>query len=134
MTARSASRGAALHVGIDRVEIHRIDRLAERFAGELPHVFTAAERDLARSSARPGRTLAVCFAAKEAVGKALGCGLAGIDWTDVEALPGRGRLDVTTTGRARSRAEGSGIRWWRASWTQERGAVTALVIGSGWDR
>jgi holo-[acyl-carrier protein] synthase len=59
-------------VGIDLLEIERMERALERHPRLADRVFTAAEREYAAAKARPGRHLAARFAAKEAVAKALG--------------------------------------------------------------
>jgi len=59
-------------VGIDLLEIDRLERALERHPRLAERVFTDAERDYAAARARPGRHLAARFAAKEAVVKALG--------------------------------------------------------------
>ncbi len=59
-------------VGIDLLEIDRLERALERYPRLAERVFTRAERDYAAARARPGRHLAARFAAKEAVVKALG--------------------------------------------------------------
>ena len=74
-----------LFVGVDIIEIDRIEdaiaRWGERFLGR---VYTEAELEVCK-----GRTpaLAVRFAAKEAVMKALGTGTNGVGWQDIEVLP-----------------------------------------------
>ena len=65
----------ALAVGIDLIEIDRVERALERRPRLAERLFTAAELAYARERARPGRHLAARFAAKEAVIKALGQGL-----------------------------------------------------------
>src|SRR5262249_43896800 len=65
----------ALAVGIDLIEIERLERALERRPRLAQRLFTGQELDYARSRARPGRHLAARFAAKEAVIKALGQGL-----------------------------------------------------------
>jgi len=62
-------------VGIDLIEIERVERALERRPRLAERLFTPGELDYARSRARPGRHLAARFAAKEAVIKALGQGL-----------------------------------------------------------
>ena len=62
----------ATGVGIDLLEIERMERALERRPRLAERVFTAAELDYAAARARPGRHLAARFAAKEAVVKALG--------------------------------------------------------------
>jgi holo-[acyl-carrier protein] synthase len=62
----------ALGVGIDLIEIERVERALERRPRLADRLFTPAELAYARERARPGRHLAARFAAKEAVIKALG--------------------------------------------------------------
>jgi holo-[acyl-carrier protein] synthase len=65
----------ALAVGIDLIEIDRVERALERRPRLAERLFTPAELAYAHGRARPGRHLAARFAAKEAVIKALGQGL-----------------------------------------------------------
>jgi holo-[acyl-carrier protein] synthase len=65
----------AVGVGIDLIEIERVERALERRPRLADRLFTPAELAYARERARPGRHLAARFAAKEAVIKALGQGL-----------------------------------------------------------
>ena len=70
-------------VGIDLLEIERLERALQRYPRLAGRVFSDGERRYAMARARPGRHLAARFAAKEAVVKALGLdggfGLAGIE-------------------------------------------------------
>lgn len=97
-----------LGIGMDLVEIERMKKLLERPEGErfMQRVLTPAERELAAS--REGRLaefVAGRFAAKEAVVKALGCGIgAAAGFHDVEVLPERdGRPAVRLSEEARGR-------------------------------
>jgi holo-[acyl-carrier protein] synthase len=65
----------ATAVGIDLIEIERVERALERRPRLADRLFTAGELAYARGRARPGRHLAARFAAKEAVIKALGQGV-----------------------------------------------------------
>lgn len=58
-------------VGIDLVEVGRVERALERHPGLAPRLFSDAELDYAAGMRRPGRHLAARFAAKEAAIKAL---------------------------------------------------------------
>ncbi len=58
-------------VGIDLLEIDRLERALERRPGLAARLFTDGERDYAAGRARPGQHLAARFCAKEAVAKAL---------------------------------------------------------------
>lgn len=74
-------------VGIDLLEIERIERALARRPRLAERLFTAAEREYAAARARPGRHLAARFAAKEAVIKALGLS-GGVALTEIEVIPG----------------------------------------------
>src|SRR5919198_3776679 len=63
-------------VGIDLIEIERVERALERRPRLARRLFTEGELAYAADRARPGRHLAARFAAKEAVIKALGRPLA----------------------------------------------------------
>jgi holo-[acyl-carrier protein] synthase len=62
----------AAAVGIDLIEIERVERALERRPRLARRLFTEGELAYAADRARPGRHLAARFAAKEAVIKALG--------------------------------------------------------------
>lgn len=118
--------------GIDLVEISRFARALashpERFA---ERVFTAAER--AYADANPKRRLehlAVRFAAKEAVLKALGTGWSqGIAWTDVETLrEPDGPPTVRLENKAAAVAEVRGITRWLLSLSHTESYAMASVI------
>ena len=61
-------------IGIDLLDIGRLERALERRPRLAERLFTDGELAYARSRRRPGRHLAVRFAAKEAALKALGGG------------------------------------------------------------
>ena len=58
-------------VGMDLLEIDRLERALERRPGLAARLFLPAEREYAAERARPGQHLAARFCAKEAVTKAL---------------------------------------------------------------
>lgn len=58
-------------VGIDLLEIERMEQALERRPGLALRLFTEGERTYAGGRARPGQHLAARFCAKEAVAKAL---------------------------------------------------------------
>src|SRR5919106_5695912 len=73
-------------VGIDLLDIDRLERALERRPRLAERLFTDAERAYAASRARPAMHLAARFCAKEAVAKALA--LREWSWRDVEVLGG----------------------------------------------
>jgi holo-[acyl-carrier protein] synthase len=121
-----------LTVGIDMVEITRIERVIKRYGDRFfERVFTAAEIAYCR-----GRSpeLAARFAAKEAVSKALGVGMRmiardGIDWKDVEVIGDlRGKPLVRLYGRAAERAGELGLTEWAISLSHTREHAIAFVV------
>jgi holo-[acyl-carrier protein] synthase len=81
-----------LAIGIDVVEIDRIERAVERLGERfLDRVFTPAERQYCDKRGARFVHYAGRFAAKEAAMKALGTGWAeGVAWREVEILPSAG--------------------------------------------
>jgi holo-[acyl-carrier protein] synthase len=74
-------------------------------------------------------SLAARFAAKEAVMKALGTGVRGVGWKDIEILPdARGKPTVRLHGRGLARAELLNIRVWEISLTHSRDTAIASVV------
>lgn len=109
-------------VGIDLLEIDRLERALERHPRLAERVFTAAEREYAAARARPARHLAARFAAKEAVVKALG--LSGFGLREIEVVAGEPPT-VRLSGRAAEAAAGEGIQ---ISLTHSRDFAAAVAI------
>ena len=116
------------YCGIDIVEVPRIQAALERWGHRFrTRIYTEAE--LRRYGHRP-LSLAARFAAKEAVMKALGTGVRGVGWKDIEVLPDpRGKPTVRLHGRGLARAEALGIRVWEISLTHSHELAIASVIG-----
>jgi len=96
-------------IGLDLLEIDRLERALERRPRLADRLFTPAEREYAADKARPGQHLAARFCAKEAVAKALG--LEAWAFGDVELVATGAAPDVRLSGAAASRAEqlGKGV-------------------------
>lgn len=76
-----------LGTGLDLVSVARFERfLLRRGERGLRRIFTPGEVDYCRTLAAPAASFAARFAAKEAFVKALGTGLSGLRWTDVEVV------------------------------------------------
>ncbi len=110
-------------IGIDLLEIDRLERALERYPRLAERVFTAAEREYAAARARPGRHLAARFAAKEAVVKALGLS-GGFGLREIEVVAGEPPT-VSLSGRAAEAAGGDRID---VSLTHSRGFAAAVAI------
>ncbi len=90
-------------VGLDLLEIDRLERALERRPRLAERLFTPGERAYAAGKARPGQHLAARFCAKEAVAKALG--LEAWAFRDVELVATGAAPDVRLSGAAAERAE-----------------------------
>ena len=99
-------------VGVDLVEIARMQRAMERTPRIVERVFTKDEQSYCLKKARPAQHFAARFAAREAVLKALGTGFArGVGFKDVSV--GRdesGRPYAILTGKAAEIAAEQGVR------------------------
>ena len=113
-------------IGIDLIEIRRLERALERRPRLAERLFTEEELAYARARARPGRHLAARFAAKEAVVKALG--LRGLGLREIEVVAGeppRVRLSGAAAEAARERGLEVGI-----SLSHSRELATAVAVAA----
>lgn len=110
-------------VGIDLLEIDRLERALERHPRLAERVFSQAEREYAGRRARPARHLAARFAAKEAVVKALGLG-GGFGLGQIEVIAGEPPT-VKLSGPAADAAAGRRID---LSLTHSRDFAAAVAI------
>lgn len=116
------------------VENARFAELLARHPGRARRrLFADAELAYAAGTRREVEHLAVRFAAKEAVLKALGTGWAGgIAWTDVEVTrDDAGRPGVRLSNLAAERAAELGITTWLLSLTHTQHTSAASAIGLG---
>ena len=115
-------------VGVDLIEIERIARALERYPGFRERCFTEAERSYCDSRPNPAQHYAARFAGKEAVGKALGFGVArAFAWHDIE-IAGRPKPSVRLSGRLAAWAEGRAAGAIDLSMTHSRGLAAAVCV------
>ncbi len=113
-----------LACGVDFIAIERIEAARERFGVRfLDRIFTPAEQ--AHCAGRP-HSLAVRWAAKEAVGKALGVGVR-FTWKEIEIV-GRPKPGVRLSGRTRGAWERLGSGEIDLSMTHSRELAAAICI------
>lgn len=119
----------SVEVGIDVIEIERIQRTLERHGERFLHrIYTERERERYRNRVQE---LAARFAAKEATMKALGTGIRGVRWRDIEVLPNRrGKPILVLHETAFRRAKLLGLSHFSVSLTHSRGDAMAIVIAS----
>jgi holo-[acyl-carrier protein] synthase len=94
-------------VGIDLLEIERLERALERRPRLAERLFTDGERAYAAGRARPGQHLAARFCAKEAVAKALG--MEAWSFRDIEVVSSPGAPAIALHGAAAERAAQLGV-------------------------
>jgi holo-[acyl-carrier protein] synthase len=116
-----------VRVGIDLLEIERLEAALQRWPRLAERLFTDGEREYAASRARPGQHLAARFCAKEAVAKALG--MKGWNFRDVEVLGGDGPPELRLHGEAAELARAQGVEL-AISLTHTRRDAAAVVVVS----
>ena len=113
--------------GVDIIEIPRIKRVLDRYGQRfLNRVFTPDEIAYCRGRAP---NLAGRFAAKEAAMKALGTGVRGVSWKDIEVIRAdSGAPSLRLHGRAKKRAERLQMREMALSISHSREYAVAFVV------
>jgi holo-[acyl-carrier protein] synthase len=111
-------------LGIDLIEVARVERALERHPRLAERLFTEAELRYAGEKARPGRHLAARFAAKEAAVKALG--LTGFGLHEIEVLAGP-PPELRLSGAAARAASARGVEL-RVSMTHSREHAAAVAV------
>ena len=114
-------------VGIDLLEIDRLERALARRPRLADRLFTEAERAYAAGRARPGQHLAARFCAKEAVAKALG--LEAWSFRDVEVVSDGGKPAIRLSGVASERAIELGV-YVEVSLTHTRRDAAAVAVAT----
>jgi holo-[acyl-carrier protein] synthase len=119
-----------LRTGIDLVEIERIDQIQPNIREKfLKRVYT--ERELEQAG-RSSASLAGRFAVKEAVAKALGCGIGAIGWRSVEVERGpQGEPLLILHDKALALADSLGLTSWSISISHSRTHAVAVAVGLG---
>jgi holo-[acyl-carrier protein] synthase len=112
-------------LGIDLIEVSRVERALARHPRLAQRLFTEDELRYAHARRRPGRHLAARFAAKEAAVKALGLG-DGFGLRDIEVLSG-GPPRIRLSGRAAEAAAARGLEL-RVSLTHSREHAAAVAV------
>ncbi|MBE7528685.1 MAG: holo-ACP synthase [Chloroflexi bacterium] len=119
-----------LAAGVDMIEIARIEqgiaRYGERF---LQRFFTEQEQAFCNGRVA---SLAARFAAKEAVGKALGTGIGDIRWVDVEVVcDAGGKPELVLHDVAQELAQARGLTQWAISLSHTETHAIAFVVAMG---
>ena len=115
-------------VGLDLLEIDRLERALERRPRLAERLFTPAELRYARARARPAQHLAARFCAKEAAAKALR--LEGWAWREVEVVSDGGAPELRVSGCVARRAGELGATL-SVSLTHSANIAGAVVLAAG---
>jgi holo-[acyl-carrier protein] synthase len=116
-----------LRVGVDLIEIDRIRRALDRHGDDFKErCFTEAERAYCDAKPNPPQHYAGRFAAKEAVGKALGSGVY-FTWKEIE-IRGRPKPGVYLSGRTAEWAARVGAEHIELSMTHSRELAAAVAV------
>ena len=117
-----------MKVGVDLIEIERVRRALERYPQFRERCFTRAERAYCESRPNPAQSYAGRFAGKEAVGKALGFGVArAFAWREIE-IAGVPKPSVRLSGRIAAWAERAGAGPIDLSMTHSRELANAVAV------
>ena len=114
-------------VGLDLLEIDRLERALERRPGLARRLFTEGEQAYAATRARPAQHLAARFCAKEAVVKALG--LEVFSAQEIEVVGGGADVGLRLHGAVAARAEELGVEV-QVSLTHTRKMAGAVAVVS----
>jgi len=119
-----------LRTGVDLIEIARIEEVVSRHGKHyLERIYTPAELELC---GRRAESLAGRFAAKEAVAKALGCGIGDVEWKEIEILgDGQRAPTLHLYGKAVQKANELGLTTWSVSISHDQKQVIAFVAAIG---
>ncbi|MBU6399411.1 MAG: holo-ACP synthase [Verrucomicrobia bacterium] len=123
-----------LGVGIDLVEVGRIERSLARFGDRfLRRILAPAEAAYCRSLPWPATHVAVRFAAKEAISKAFGTGIGrSLGWQDMEIRrEPSGQPTVVLHGPGRKLLDQRGGRVVHVSLSHTAHHATAIAVLEG---
>ncbi|MCK4261601.1 holo-ACP synthase [bacterium] len=114
-------------IGIDLVQVSRIKEAVGKWNGRfLLRVYTSREIQYCQGKGSPAVHFAGRFAAKEAMGKALG---EALDWKDVEISNGRlGEPKVNLTGKAKKLSRKRGVKRILLSLSHDSSYAIAQVV------
>src|SRR5512140_2165847 len=119
-----------LRTGVDLIEISRIEEVIARHGKRyLERIYTASELEQLQHDTE---SLAGRFAAKEAVAKALGCGIGAVSWKEIEVLGDEQNAPgLKLYGAAAQRARELGLESWSVSISHSMTHAVAFVVAAG---
>lgn len=121
-----------LQVGVDLVAIERVERILQKYPDRfISRVLSKEEKPVFNEKGARPETLAAAFAAKEAVLKAIGCGIgpAALNEVTVLARPGC-RPEVKLSGEAKRLAAEINVSAITVSMTHEPPFACAIAAAT----
>jgi len=120
-------------IGVDVVDLERFHSIVQRRPHFVDRVFTTDEQaycDRSKSTSMRCQRYAARFAAKEAVMKALGCGLGAYGFHDVAVRRDEdsGEPTLVVRGKAATLAGERGITRWHLSLSHSDAVAVAFVV------
>lgn len=118
-----------LRTGVDLIEINRIEQALTRHGDRfLARIYTPQEIALCQGNLS---SLAVRYAAKEAVSKALGTGIGAVSFQDIEVLrTGSGAPELFLRGEAARLATEQKLDTWSISLSHTQTHAIAMVVAA----
>lgn len=122
-----ASGNHYIEIGVDVVPVNRVERLIARWGDRfLKRVLTPEEGHQCRNRSE---RISALLAGKEACSKALGLGMRGLAWKEMEILHQvSGKPQLVLHRRAADLARRSGWHSWSISLTHDGGLAIAVVV------
>jgi len=119
-------------IGVDAVDIARFRETLVRTPSMRGRLFTVDELTYVDGMSDPAPSLAVRFAVREAVMKAMELGIGSFDFHDVEVRREEsGAPRLTLSGRAAEHAAARGIASWHVTLTHSDSTAIAWVVAVG---
>jgi len=118
-------------LGVDIVEVARIERILARRPRFVQRVFSDEEIAYCEGTGRPAQCFAARWAAREACAKALG-GIPGGRWREIRVVRSEeGSVSIELDGTARARASEVGVERMMVSFAHEHGTTVACCLALG---
>ncbi len=115
-------------IGVDLVDVQRVERILERRSTFVQRVFTGEEIAYCSTQASPAECYAARWAAREACRKALG-GIRGMRWHEVRVQRSHtGAPRLALSGRSLARATELGVSEVMVALTHERRTAAAFCM------
>lgn len=119
-------------LGTDLVDLDRFRSVLARTPSIVDRLFTPGEQAYASRRRDPTEPLGARFAAKEAVLKAMGLGLGGASFRDIEVVRAEsGEPSVLLHGGAADEARARGIATWMLSLSHTHHVAQAVALAVG---